>query len=154
MLKFNRSEFLFIRNKINVNDIANLIKNKIVDKRISSIFDIKDISSTNNLREYSVLFLENNIKFNKKNLNNIILITNNNNIFEDTNYKDIIFVKDLNDTYNIIINYIYSHDDSLDYLDDFNLIGNSLISKNAYIHKSFSVLKIEYLLLILDDAIG
>ena len=139
MLKFNRSEFLFIRNKLNINDIVNFLKINILDKRISSNFDIKDISSTNNLREYSVLFLENNIKFNKKNLNNIILITNNVNIFEDTNYKDVIFVKDLNDPYNIIINYIYSHDDSLDYLDEFDLIGNSLISKDAHIHKSSKI---------------
>ena len=109
MLKFNRSEFLFIRNKLNINDIVNFLKINILDKRISSNFDIKDISSTNNLREYSVLFLENNIKFNKKNLNNIILITNNVNIFEDTNYKDVIFVKDLNDPYNIILSPCHAH---------------------------------------------
>ena len=139
MLKFNRSEFLFIRNKIKSYDIENLLNNKILNKRISTNFEIKDISSIKSLRENSVLFLGNNLKLFKKNFSNIILITNNINIYEDTKYKNIIFVKDLNESYNIIINYIYSHDDSIDYFDEFDLIGNSLISKNAFIHKSSKI---------------
>ncbi len=139
MLKFNRSEFLFIRNKIKSNDIENLLNNKILNKRISTNFEIKDISSITSLRENSVLFLGNNLKLYKKNFSNIILITNNINIYEDTKYKNIIFVKDLNESYNIIINYIYSHEDSIDYFDEFDLIGNSLISRNAFIHKSSKI---------------
>ena len=139
MLKFNRSEFLFIRNRLWSNEIDSLLKNKIINKRVSKNFEIKDISSTNSLIENSILFLENKKNFDKKNFDNIILITNNINIFEDSKYKDIILIKDLNDTYNIIINFIYYHDDSLDYFDEFDLIGNSLISKNATIDKSSKI---------------
>ncbi len=139
MLKFNRSEFLFIRNKINSSEIESLLNKIIINKRISKNFEVQDISSTKNLKDNSILFLENNIKFDKKNFNNIILITNNINIFEETKYKDIILINNFNDAYNIIINFIYSHEDSLDYFDEFDLIGNSFISKNASIHKSSKI---------------
>ena len=139
MIKFNRSDFFSIKNVVKSNDIENLLKNLVINKRINSYFEIKDISTLNNLKEHSVLFLDKNIKFDKSIFDNIIIVTNNNSLFDDTKYKNIIHVNSINDSFNNIINFIYSHDDSLDYFDEFDQINNSLISKNATIHKTSKI---------------
>ena len=139
MIKFNRSDFFSIKNDVKSNDIENLLKNLVINKRINSYFEIKDISTLNNLKEHSVLFLDKNIKFDKSIFDNIIIVTNNNSLFDDTKYKNIIHVNSINDSFNNIINFIYSHDDSLDYFDEFDQINNSLISKNATIHKTSKI---------------
>tara|TARA_B100000989_G_scaffold62283_1_gene42975 strand:- start:283 stop:1266 length:984 start_codon:yes stop_codon:yes gene_type:complete len=139
MQEFIRSNFFDIKNKIISNNLENIIKNNITDQRVSSIFKISDISSLNYFRENSFLFLENNITLPKKYVTNIVLVTNNNDLFENKKYENIVLVKDLNHVFNIIVNYIFNHDDSLDYFDEFDLINNSYISKNSKIHKTSKI---------------
>ena len=139
MKVFNRNNFFFVKNFINSNEISNIVKKNVINKRINSIFEILDISSLNNLKEQSILFLEKNIKLEKQNFTNMVIITNIYEVFEEKKYQNIILVDDINVVLNNILNHIYSHDDCLDYSDEFDFINNSYISKNTKIHKSSKI---------------
>tara|TARA_Y200000002_G_C22609245_1_gene633034 strand:- start:30 stop:1016 length:987 start_codon:yes stop_codon:yes gene_type:complete len=139
MLNFSRQNFYPIKKKIKSNNLKNIIKDNIIDQRVNLSFEICDISSMDTYRDNSILFLDKFIDIKQYDSKNIILITNNKKIFDNKMIKNIIFVKDLNNSYNDIINYIFSHDDSLDYLDKFDLINNSYISKDAKVHKTSKI---------------
>jgi len=139
MLQFSRNNFFPIKNNIKSNDIKDLIKDNLINKRLFSNFEIKDISSLNNLRNQSIIFLEKEIKDNLYNTKDILIITNNLEIFDNEDYQNAIFVKNLNMAYNNVINFIFSHEDSLDYYDDFVLVNNSYISKKAIIHNTSKI---------------
>ena len=139
MLKFSRSNFFTIKNTITSNDIEKIIKNNIIDQRNNKNFQIFEISSLKNFRKNSILFLDKKLKLDKINHENISLVTNNKIIFDNKNFKNITLVKNLNDAFIDIVNFIFIHDDSLDYFDDFNLINNSYISKKAIIHKTSKI---------------
>ncbi len=139
MLQFSRKDFFQIKNNIKSNDIKELIKSNFIKEKIESNFELKEISSLNNLRNHSIIFLEEDIKVNLNNIEDIIIVTNNLNIFENKNYQNAIFVKSLNEAYNNIINFMYLHEDCIDYFDEFDLINNSYISKSAFVHNSSKI---------------
>ncbi len=139
MLNFSRQNFHPIKKKIKSNNLKNIIKDDIIDQRLNLSFEIHDISSMDTYRDNSILFLDKFIDIKQYDSKNIILITNNKKIFDNKIIQNIIFVKDINNCFNNIINYIFSHDDSLDYLDKFDLINNSYISKDAKVHKTSKI---------------
>ena len=139
MLQFSRKNFFQIKNNIKSNDIKELIKSNFIKEKIVSNFELKEISSLNNLRNHSIIFLEEDIKVSLNNIEDIIIVTNNLNIFENKNYHNAIFVKNLNEAYNNIINFMYLHEDCIDYFDEFDLLNNSYISKSAFVHNSSKI---------------
>jgi len=139
MISFVRQNFFSMKNFYNSNNIIEIINKNIINKRLNNEFKIRDISSLNIIRENSVLFLDENINLSKVNLNNILLITDKNEIFDNYKFKNIIHVNNLSENWNIIINSIYSHEDSIDYSDEFNKVRNSFISKDAKIDPSSKI---------------
>ena len=139
MLNFSRQNFHPIKKKIKSNNLKNIIKDNIIDHRVNLSFEIYDISSMDTYRDNSILFLDKFIDIKQYDSKNIIVITDNKKIFDNKIIQNIIFVKDINNSFNKIINYIFSHDDSLDYLDKFDLINNSYISKDAKVHKTSKI---------------
>ena len=106
MLKFTRGNFFLIKNTIKSNNFKSIIKDNILKQRIKKNFDIKEVSSLNNLRKNSVLFLDKDLKINFYNLDDIVFITENINFFNNKNIQNIILVKNLNESFNKIINFI------------------------------------------------
>ena len=52
--------FTPIRNTFNANDLKVLLNEYLVDQRIDNDFNFKNISSINNIRDNSVLFIKDN----------------------------------------------------------------------------------------------
>ena len=139
MLQFSRSNFFTKQNLLNSNDLQNVVKNNLINQRIKTNFEINEISSLTNLRENSILFLDKHIQFAKSKLNNLIIITSDEKEFNNKEFQNIILVKKLNDAFIEIINYLFSHEDSLNYSDEFEYINNSFISKSATIDSSSNI---------------
>ena len=139
MYTFNRKNFFSMRNVYNTNEISKLLMKIVVNKRFSNNFDILDVSSLKTLKKNSVLFLDQDLNSPKKKFSDILFFTDKEIIFNNPKYKNIILVRNLNYSWNVLINLIYSHDDSDDYADDFIEFNNSYISKHAKIHTSSKI---------------
>ena len=87
MLKFIRGNFFLIKNTIKSNNFKSIIKDNILKQRIKKNFEIKEVSSLNNLRKNSVLFLDKDLKINFYNLDDIVFITKNIDFFNNKNSK-------------------------------------------------------------------
>ena len=139
MLNFQRQNFFSIKKLYNSFDTIKLLNKNKISGRLKNNFKIIDISSLNKLRKNSILFLDRDINLLKQKLNNVVVITDKKNIFNDQKFLNIILVKNLNESWNQIINSIYAHEDDLAYDDDFIISNNSYISKNAKIDKSTKI---------------
>ena len=136
MYKFDRSKFhIKKKSKLDFSSLKKIIKDLIIDTKFQDNFNIIDISSLNQIKENSILFI-NNIESFPKNIisKKILIITDKIDIF-NKNYSSIL-VKNFNFSYNQIINELFLHDDHVDYNDDFEFINNSFISKYAKIDSS------------------
>ena len=137
MVEFNRSDFYPIKHKFTTHKITESISDFILKKTINDNFIIQDISVPNNLKSNSIIFLFSHqeivLDFNKK----ILFISDNENLIK--NYDNFILVDDLNKTYNLILDTIFYHDDSLDFHDEFDYINGSYISKFCFIDKSSKI---------------
>ena len=133
MHKFTRKNFFSIKKVYRAYEISELFENRLIKKRHTNNFDILDISSLKIIKKNSVLFLEQDLNSSFNNITDILFITDKEIIFKNKNYKNIILVKNLNVSWNILINLIYSHEDSFDYTDEFIRSDNSYISKYAKI---------------------
>ena len=140
MLQFSRSNFFIKQNLLNSNDLQNVVKNNLINQRVKTNFEINEVSSLLNLRDNSILFLDKDVQFTKSELNNVIIITNDEKLFNIKKFQNIILVKKLNDAFIEVINYLFSHEDSLSYEDEFIYLNNSYISKNAIIDNSSKIL--------------
>ena len=120
-------------------DFIDLLKKILVNYKLTDNFKILDVSSLTTQINNSVLFLDKDTNLDNTILNNNLVITNNDKIFNSDIFKNIILVKNLNSSWNIIINEIYAHEDSLNYTDDFLQINNSFISKNAKVDKTAKI---------------
>ncbi len=132
MSSFDRLAYNFKRNDLTSINIIDT-KINIIDSRINDKFKITDVSSYENIRNNSILFLSKQLLVPN---NNLFLITDNEDIFKNNIYKNIILVKDITVTYKDIINFMYIHEDSIDFKDTFKNISNSFISESAKIHES------------------
>ena len=137
MKDFKRSNFFPLKKIFKLNKLIDLLKDEILLSKINNNFDIKDLSSLNELRDNSIIFLGSYIEIEKIKYKNIHVISN----IEKNNdlYNNITIIKDLNLAYNLICNNIFYHDDNSNALDKFNLINGSYISKYSKIHETVQI---------------
>ena len=134
MFSFNRDLFYPSNKIISSSDIEEIISNLVIKNRCKKKFDISDISTLENLRPKSLLFL------NKKNFeininDQIHLITDKREYLDNQLYPNVTLVHDTDKAYNKLINTIYFHNDSLMLKDEFLTINNSFVSKSSIIEK-------------------
>ena len=138
---FNRDIFHIKKKEINIVSLVEIFHNFVIKSKIKNNFFIKDISSLNNLRDLSLLFLDNQNYNQTKSLSNICVITESRDIFDNGSFDNIILVNDFNLTYVQVLNYIYGHEDTNDYFDDFIKVNDSYISKFSKVDVSVIIAK-------------
>ncbi len=139
MLEFNRGNFFSKKKILRCNKFVNILKKNLINYRLSDNFEILDVSSLNKQIKNSVLFLDRNIDTSNINFNRNLVITNNETTFKNKKLKNILYTKNINDSWNTIINEIFLHEDSLGYTDEFIFVNNSYISKYAKVDKSSKI---------------
>lgn len=136
MLSFNKYDFYQLNKKIISVDINKALNDLISDTNINSNFEVHHISSIDNICPNSAVFLNSDKEFDL-NDDKVLIITDNKEHL--TKYKNIILVKDISKSYKLLADYIYIHDYSLNFKDEFNLINHSSISKFAKIDASVKI---------------
>ena len=136
MIAFERNNFYPIKNIIGTFDLIKKFDFDIKTFKISDDFTLNDISSLNNLRNNSLLILEKNHSINIDTKMNILIITNDLNIFKSNKFKNILYLDNFKDIFNKFINFLFYHEDSPDFKDEFRIINNSFISKFAEVDKT------------------
>ena len=138
MVKFNREVFFPIKDKIINEKITKLLtKDEILYNDIAINFEINDISSLANLRDNSIIFLDKVINLENINSKNIHVVSD---IIENKNfYKNITIVKNLSKSYNTLLNNLYYHEDQVGYIDEYNFINGSYISKYCKINHNVEI---------------
>ena len=136
-MNFKRSNFFPYKNKYYIEQLGTLLKNEILFSNTNNNFEINEISSLSNLRDNSILFVESDLKIDKVNDKNIHVITNINE--NKSNFNNITIVKNLNIAYNIICNQLFHHEDQIGFIDEFDFINGSYISKFSRIDKSTEI---------------
>ena len=137
MREFIRENFFPLKNKVNIDYLNNYLDDNLLFKKSKSNFIVSDISSLSFIRENSILFLENEFLVKDIESKSIHVITSSK---ENINYyKNISVVKNINDSYNKILNYIFYHDDLENFPDEFDNINGSYISKFANIDSSSEI---------------
>ncbi len=139
MTIFERSSFNPIRNFFNSLEINRILGDYSTDFKINDEFPIHDISSIENLKNNSLIFINKEIHFNSLNFSNILAITNNIDIYKSDIFKNMIFVSDLNKSYNLILNSLFYHEDADDYQDNFISKDKSFISEFSKIDHSTKI---------------
>lgn len=137
MIEFNRCDFYPIKNELTPSHLSDKIYKLIVKKKINDNFIIQDISTPNKLKNNSIIFLFKNKEIPKNIKKKILFILDDESHIKDN--KNFILVNDLNKTYNLILNSIFYHDDSIDFHDEFEYINGSYISKFCFIDKSAKI---------------
>jgi len=138
VIDFIRSDFFPIKEFIDLNSLTKTLDQNLVNLKISSNFIINDISSLNVVRNNSLVFISEN-KFYEKLLSKDICIISDNARILDSKYPNIMLVDDLSDSYNLIINSIYHHEDSFNYNDDFDFVNGSYVSKYSKISQNVKI---------------
>ena len=138
MYSFSRKNFFPIKKILRLNEIETLLKKEILKSKINHNFEINDVSSPNNLMKNSLLFLTDMPKNLNQLLDDICVITDKVNYFNN-DFKNIFLVNDLSFSYNIILNEIFSHEDQLSYKDEFDYINGSFISKFSNVSDSVKI---------------
>tara|TARA_B100001057_G_C22817558_1_gene938080 strand:- start:763 stop:1743 length:981 start_codon:yes stop_codon:yes gene_type:complete len=138
MIDFNRSNFNKLRQSLNSLDIGNILNKLLIKSNIINKFEILDISSIDTIRNQSLIFLKKpfDINFSK---NKTVIITDDEECYKSFSNRDIILVSNFNKSYNILINYMYIHEDDHSYVDEFELVNNSYISKYSDINKTAKI---------------
>lgn len=137
MYVFNRTNFFPLKEKFHSNEIEIILKNSIIKNLIKDDFQIEDISSLSFVKDQSILFLEKEMDFNALS-KKIIIVTDKKSLYQNLKTNKIL-VSSLSESYNQILNYMYSHEDSHSYQDEFDYKNGSYISKFSNIHESVSI---------------
>ena len=137
-MTINIDDFTPIRNTFNANDLKNLLNKYFIDQRTKNVFNFKNISSINNIRDSSILFIGENtdILIEKKDFH---VITDSSKLFNNKKFDNITKVSNLNVSNINLINHLLFHEDQIDFFDDFDLTNNSYISKLAKIDTSSKI---------------
>ena len=141
MIEFERINFFPLKNKFSSSYIPSLIEDFVIKNEIEDFFDIVDISSIECKKSNSILFLKHELDLKDINLDFLLIITDNEKIYDNLEIKNKILINNYNKVYNILLNEIFLHEDCLDFLDEFTLIDGSYISKYAKIHESAIIQK-------------
>ena len=137
MEKFKEKIFFPFKNKYLLTQIIDFIDPSIL-KKISCNFEIEDISSLEFIRNNSLIFTNEILEINNFKSKNICVITD---LQENLSHEhvNVILVNHLSSIYNDILNFLYFHDDSKNFPDQFDLINGSYISKFSKIHESTTI---------------
>jgi len=135
VINFDRKNFFPLKKTLSVKDICILINKNIIDSKINDNFSIDDISSLELIRNNSVVFL------NKENFNldidsKKVLVISDIKLNLHHKFENFIIVNDLNNSYNLILNTLFFHEDDVSYTDDFIMQRGSYVSKYSEIDKS------------------
>ena len=136
MITFERNKFYPNKNIINTFDLIKKFDFDLKSTKIQDNFILNDISSLNYLRNNSLLFLEKNHSIDIDSKINILIITNDLNIYNSNKFKNILYLDNFKDTSNKLINFLFYHEDSPDYKDEYKIINNAFISKFAEVDKT------------------
>ena len=136
MFSYEKYDFYEPNNKISSIDINKALNELILKENIHSNFEIKHISSIDNIYSNSAVFINSEKDFDS-NQDEILIITNNKDFI--TKYKNCVLVNDINKSFKRLADYIYLHDDLKNYIDEFDIINHSSISKFAKIHPSVKI---------------
>ena len=134
----NRVRFYPKKTEINLKQFMKVLDTNIKSNRIINNININDISSLDNILDNSVLFINGNlniIESSKK----VVIITNNYDFYSNSNNPNIILVKDINLSYNLLIKNLFYHDDDVQFSDDFDYLHGSYISKYSDIHSDVKI---------------
>lgn len=142
MYQFNRLNFFPLKKKICCSRINKILSLNLINEKVLKKFSINNVSSPKNLKKNSILFLnKENINFNLSEVNNCNIITDKFEIFNNPKFESKHLVKDIDRAYNDILNFLFYHEDSINFNDDFINRNNSFISKYAKIHNSSLIYK-------------
>jgi len=138
MINFNRKNFYPLKNIIFTSDIQKLFSNYIIESNIIDKFEINDISSLENIREKSFLILSKltDLDISSK---KVLLITSDKSIFDRFSSHNILLTSDLPNFYNKLVNYIFMHDDSIEFNDKYFSKFNSFISNDSFVDPSANI---------------
>ena len=135
MFFFNREDFFSIKNQMFVDDIYKLIDKFVINFKIKNNINIKDVSSLDMIRDSSILFVNKQPLLINEDTSRILIISDSNENFKN-NFENIFIVKNLNETYNLILNNLFYHEDEVSYYDEFIFNNGSYLSKYSSIDKS------------------
>ena len=138
MIEFKRSDFFPMKGKNDLDTIIQYIESLLIKKKIKNNFIINDISSLSHIRKDSLFFLDGNNKIENLQRDDVCIITNIEGNF-NYNYKNIIFVSDLSEAYNSILNFLYAHEDNDNFPDDFIFNNGSYISKYSFVSENVKI---------------
>lgn len=141
MLQFDRSSFYPIRNSINNNELNLILNKNLISEKINSTIKICDVSSLDNIRNESILFIKKNEKLINSKFDKYSIITDNKDVFKNTYTSSIHLVSNIDLCYNIILNHLFYHEDSIDFHDDFTKINGSYISNYSKLDPSSKISK-------------
>ena len=137
MYNFKRANFFPFKRQFKLKDLDKILSHSLIESNIVNNYLINDISSLRKIRNNSLIFLKkeiNNLNLEKKNVH---IITN---VKENINYYDsFTLVKDLNASFNTILNKLFLHEDQTGYFDEYDIINGSYISKFSNIDKSVEI---------------
>lgn len=136
MISFDRSIFYPIKHSLKAYDLIKKFNFDIENTRVLDDFIPKDISSLEIQKNDSLLFLEKKLLIDIDKKKNVLVITNNIENFKSEKFRNIIYAKNLKYISNKLVNFLFCHEDDVDFKDEFKLNNNSLISKYAEIDKT------------------
>jgi len=138
---FDRSQFHPLKNKINNSVIKNLLKSHINDHKIFNNNEISNICSINSLNNNSILFLDSKrtSSFKINDQFNLIILTNDKKFFSNLEKINIFLINNIDKSFLILANFMFYHEDQIDFEDEFRQINNSYISKYASVHKTSKI---------------
>ena len=112
----------------------------IIESNIINHFEINDISSLENIKNNSIIFLDKKQKtFNYQSKKLILIISDDKSQFLANKFNNFILVKDVDSAYRNLISKMYFHDDLKNLDHHYEKINNSFISKYATIHKTAEI---------------
>ena len=137
MKDFIRENFFPYKKILYLENINNLLGDQVIYNSVPTNFKINDISSLNKFRSNSIIFLDKEIIDHNILSNKIHVISN---ITENKkHYENITIVKNLNYSYNLILNELYYHEDQLGFPDDYEYLNGSYISKYCLLNKDVEI---------------
>ena len=133
---FARTSFFPYNNILNTNQITDIISENYLNCRIKDNFDILDISSLNTLRKDSLIFINKKSKFKFPENLKLHVITDNIDIFKDLSFLNVHLVSNIDLAYSKLINFLFLHEDNINFYNQFKYDYNFSKSKNSIIDKS------------------
>ena len=138
MNRFIRSNFYPYKQNIYVKDLEKRFKKFILKISISENFLIKDVSSLENYRKNSIIFVYKPITKPIKKID-ILLVTDNIDIYDENKCSNKLLVENLDQFYVSVLNELFYNEDNGSLDDEIELVNNSYISKHSNIHSSSKI---------------